>query len=91
MREHAETLSQNRAEIIVVNGTQTASVLLGETRELPVVFVAGFRSDASGLVTGLARPGGNVTGFYTNEDALVGKWLGLLKETVPQVANMAVV
>ena len=39
----------------------------------------------------MARPGGNVTGFYTNEDSLVGKWLGLLKETVPAVANVAVV
>ena len=91
MREHAQDLIAKSSEIIVVNGTQTASVLLGETRELPVVFVQVSDPIASGLVTGLARPGGNVTGFYTNEDALVGKWLGLLKETVPQVANVAVV
>ena len=91
MREHARDLIAKSSEIIVVNGTQTASVLLGETRDLPVVFVQVSDPIASGLVTGLARPGGNVTGFYTNEDALVGKWLGLLKETVPQVANVAVV
>ena len=46
---------------------------------------------ASGLVTSLSHPGGNVTGFYTNEDSLVGKWLELLKETVPGVTNAAVV
>ena len=79
------------SDIIVVNGTQTASVLLGETRDVPVVFVQVSDPIASGLVTSLSRPGGNVTGFYTNEDLLVGKWLELLKETVPGVTNVAVV
>ena len=66
-------------------------MLLGETRNIPVVFVQVSDPIGSGLVTGLARPGGNVTGFYTNEDALVGKWLELLKETAPSVSNVAVV
>jgi putative ABC transport system substrate-binding protein len=91
MRAHAQDLIGKSSDIIVVNGTQTASVLLGETRSLPVVFVQVSDPIASGLVTGLAHPGGNVTGFYTNEDALVGKWLELLKETVPDVANVAAV
>jgi putative ABC transport system substrate-binding protein len=91
MRAHAQDLIGKSSDIILVNGTQTASVLLGETRSLPVVFVQVSDPIASGLVTGLAHPGGNVTGFYTNEDALVGKWLELLKETVPNVENVAVV
>jgi ABC-type uncharacterized transport system substrate-binding protein len=91
MRAHAQDLISKSSDIIVVNGTQTASVLLGETRSLPVVFVQVSDPIASGLVTGLARPGGNVTGFYLNEDALVGKWLELLKETVQDVANVAAV
>ena len=36
MRAHAQDLIAKSSEIIVVNGTQTASVLLGETRDLPV-------------------------------------------------------
>jgi putative tryptophan/tyrosine transport system substrate-binding protein len=91
MRAHAQDLISKSSDIIVVNGTQTASVLLGETRSLPVVFVQVSDPITSGLVTELARPGGNVTGFYTNEDALVGKWLELLKETAPDVADVAVV
>jgi putative tryptophan/tyrosine transport system substrate-binding protein len=91
MRAHAQDLINKSSDIIVVNGTQTASVLLGETRSLPVVFVQVSDPIASGLVTGLARPGGNVTGFYLNEDALVGKWLELLKETVQDVTNVAAI
>jgi putative tryptophan/tyrosine transport system substrate-binding protein len=91
MRAHAQDLINKSSDIIVVNGTQTASVLLGETRSLPVVFVQVSDPIASGLVTRLARPGGNVTGFYLNEDALVGKWLELLKETVQDVTNVAAI
>jgi putative ABC transport system substrate-binding protein len=91
MRAHAQDLISKASDVIIVNGTQATSILLGETRDLPVVFVQVSDPIASGLVTRLARPGGNVTGFYTNEDALVGKWLELLKETVPGVMNVAVV
>ena len=39
----------------------------------------------SGLITSMARPGGNVTGFVIFEYALAAKWLELLKEIAPSV------
>jgi hypothetical protein len=41
----------------------------------------------SGLVTSLARPGANVTGFTNFEPAIGGKWLELLKEIAPGVTR----
>jgi putative tryptophan/tyrosine transport system substrate-binding protein len=43
-----------------------------------------------GLVASLARPGGNATGFATQNDELPGKWMELVKETLPKVSRVAV-
>jgi len=59
------------------------------TRTIPIVFVAG-DPVGSGLVTSLARPGGNVTGLSNLAAELIGKRLELLKQTVPGVDRVAV-
>ena len=43
-----------------------------------------------GLVTSLARPGGNVTGFSNDQEETVGKRLQLLKTVVPGARRIAV-
>jgi putative ABC transport system substrate-binding protein len=43
----------------------------------------------SGLVASLARPGGNITGLTNIAPELSGKWLELLKETVPNLSRVA--
>jgi putative ABC transport system substrate-binding protein len=43
-----------------------------------------------GLVASLARPGGNATGFATQNHELPGKWMELVKEAVPHVTRVAV-
>jgi hypothetical protein len=42
------------------------------------------------FVDSLSRPGGNITGFSSFEYAMGGKWLGTLKEMVPNIARVAV-
>jgi putative ABC transport system substrate-binding protein len=44
----------------------------------------------SGFVASLARPGGNITGFTTDNSAQGGKWVELLKEIAPQTLRIAV-
>jgi ABC-type uncharacterized transport system substrate-binding protein len=61
------------------------------TRTLPIVFAAAADPVASGLVSSLARPGGNVTGFTAYEFSMSGKWLELLKEIAPRVTRVAVI
>jgi ABC-type uncharacterized transport system substrate-binding protein len=60
------------------------------TRTLPIVFAAVTDPVASGLVTSLARPGGNVTGTSILSAELVGKRLELLTQAVPGVGRVAV-
>ena len=61
------------------------------TGTIPIVMATGADPVGLGLVASLARPGGNVTGlsFSVGTD-IVGKWLELLKETVPKVRRVAV-
>ena len=57
---------------------------------IPIVFTQVFDAVGGGLVAGLARPGGNVTGFQNFEPAMGGKWLGVLKEAAPNLNRVAV-
>jgi putative tryptophan/tyrosine transport system substrate-binding protein len=50
-------------------------------------------SDPEGapVVTNLARPSGNITGFANFEPAMGGKWLQILKELAPHLTRIAVI
>src|SRR6266536_2142261 len=61
-----------------------------ETRTIPIVFVGASDPVGAGYVASFARPGGNITGFTLYEPSFVGKWLGVLKETAPPVARVAI-
>jgi putative ABC transport system substrate-binding protein len=56
--------------------------LLRETASIPVVFAFG-DPIATGLIPSMAHPGGNVTGFMSDEPGIATKWLQLLKDFVP--------
>jgi ABC-type uncharacterized transport system substrate-binding protein len=59
------------------------------TRTIPIVIVTSDDPTALGLAASLARPGGNVTGFWTEGDeALIGKQLDLLKHAVPGISRV---
>jgi ABC-type uncharacterized transport system substrate-binding protein len=59
------------------------------TRTIPIVIVTSDDPPALGLAASLARPGGNVTGFWTEGDeALIGKQLDLLKHAVPGISRV---
>jgi putative tryptophan/tyrosine transport system substrate-binding protein len=60
------------------------------TRSVPIVFAGLFDPVGAGLVTSLARPGGNTTGFASFEYSLSIKWLELLKQVAPRVTRVAV-
>jgi putative tryptophan/tyrosine transport system substrate-binding protein len=59
------------------------------TRTIPIVFVQVSDPEGSGFVAGLARPGGNTTGFENFQPAMGGKWLGVLKEAAPNLSRAA--
>src|SRR6266705_2528974 len=75
--------------IVTAAGTHAALVAQQATRALPIVFIAVGDPVTSGLVTSLARPGGNVTGLSLLFPELVGKCLEQLKQAVPGVSRVA--
>jgi putative tryptophan/tyrosine transport system substrate-binding protein len=57
---------------------------------IPVVFVNVAEPVASGIVTRLDRPSGNITGFGILEASMGGKWLELLSEIAPGLKRAAI-
>jgi ABC-type uncharacterized transport system substrate-binding protein len=80
-----------KVDVIVTDGGTVAAVAAQQaTRTVPIVFAGVGDPVTSGLVTNLARPGGNVTGLSTLTAELVGKRLELLTQAVPGVGQVAV-
>jgi putative ABC transport system substrate-binding protein len=59
------------------------------TSTIPIVFAYGGDPVSDGLVASLNRPGGNVTGATFIGTALTSKKMGLLREILPQVSDVA--
>jgi len=79
-----------KVDVIVVPGLLHVLAAKQATRTLPIVFAAVADPVTDGLVTSLARPGGNVTGLSGLAPELVGKRLELLTQAVPGVTRVAV-
>src|SRR5262245_39586697 len=79
-----------KADLIVVTTTPAAKAAKNATQRLPIVMVPLGDPVATGLVTSLARPGGNVTGLTFMASGLAAKRLALLKEAVPRVSRVLV-
>ena len=86
----AELVALKVDVIVTGGGTPTALAAKQATRILPIVFSTATDPVTDGLVTSLARPGGNVTGLSNLAPELVGKCLEQLKEAVPEVSLVAV-
>jgi putative ABC transport system substrate-binding protein len=91
MRSHALELVANRPEVILAEGTSVLAALREATRSIPIVFLGVSDPEGAGIVTNLAHPGGNITGFANFEPAMGGKWFQTLKEIAPQLTRIAVV
>jgi putative ABC transport system substrate-binding protein len=89
-RRYAAELVALSPDILLANGASTLGPLQQVTRTLPIVFVNTTDPVGGGYVEGLARPGGNATGFMTFEYSMTGKWPELLKQVAPSVRRMAV-
>jgi putative ABC transport system substrate-binding protein len=78
------------AVIVAHGGVPPAQAAQLATKAIPIVFAGPADPVAAGLVSSLARPGGNITGPTLMSDQLTGKGLELLREVVPDVTRVAV-
>ena len=89
-RKHAAELVALAPDVILAHSSAALAPLLQVTRTVPIVFTVVADPVGAGYVEGLARPGGNATGFTNFEYGIAGKWLELLKEIAPGVTRVAV-
>ena len=85
----AAELVHRNVDVIVASGTPAVLPARNATSTVPVVFVAAIDPVATGVVTSLARPGGNVTGLTAVFSDLIGKRLEILKELLPSLKRVA--
>jgi ABC-type uncharacterized transport system substrate-binding protein len=78
-----------RPDAIIVGGTPLIA-LHKATQTMPIVFASIYDPVGNGVVTNLAHPGGNVTGFPQPDTPVIGKELELLKEIAPQITRIVV-
>ena len=89
-RKYAAELIALGPDVVLASTTPAVLQLQQASRTVPIVFVSVIDPVGSGLITSMARPGGNITGFVAFEYALAVKWLELLKEIAPDVKRAAV-
>jgi putative ABC transport system substrate-binding protein len=90
-RALARELIGLKPDLFVASTNQVVSILMQETRTIPIVFVFIGDPIGSGYAATIARPGANLTGFSNFEAPIGGKWLEMLKEIAPTTKRIGFV
>ena len=85
----AREVVDRKPDVIVAIGDAIAQAARAANDTIPIVW-GGADPIRAGLVTSLARPGGNITGVTVREESEIwGKRLQILKEAVPSASRVA--
>jgi putative ABC transport system substrate-binding protein len=90
LSELATELARLKMDVLIAPGTPAALAAKRATTTIPIVFAGVADAVGAGLVTNLARPGGNITGLTSISAELGGKRLELLKKLAPRASRVAV-
>ena len=85
----ASELITLQPNVILTWGTPAAFAAKQATSTLPIVMGSVGTLD-TGVVRNLAHPGGNITGFSSQNVEISGKHIGLLKDLLPGITRVAV-
>ena len=89
LRDALAELIRLKVDVLLASGTSSVLLTRDAADTIPVVFVAAVDPVAMGLVPGLARPTGTITGITTVAEELNGKRLQLLQRLIPNLATVA--
>ena len=90
LKEFAADLVRQHVDVIVTIGTPAGIAAKQATRTIPIVFGAISDPVGVGLVTSLARPGGNATGNSLMAPELSAKRLEILRTLAPGISRFAI-
>ena len=89
LSEIAAAFVSRKVDVVVAIGATAARAAKDATTEVPIVFAGVVNPVATGLLTNLAQPEGNLTGATTFDSQQAGKQLEILKEAIPGLARVA--
>jgi ABC transporter substrate binding protein len=80
-----------KVDILLAQGSAVTAAAKHKATTTPVVTVSA-DPVGSGFVQSLARPGGNITGLsFALGENFSGKWLQLVRETVPKASHVGII
>lgn len=86
----AEELVRSKVDIIVASLTPAVVAARRATSDIPIVMAPAGDPVATGLISSLARPGGNITGVSATAAELSSKNLELIRDILPGARDIAV-
>jgi putative ABC transport system substrate-binding protein len=89
-RGAVQGFAQRKAKALFVIGSELVRLVRGISTEIPIVFLTPGDPVASGLVSSLAHPGGNMTGMTFEYPELAGKRIQLLTEIAPRARRILI-
>jgi ABC-type uncharacterized transport system substrate-binding protein len=89
-KEIAAEFVRLKVDVIVTSGTTNIEAVKRVASSTPIIFAVAGDPVGTGLVTSLARPGGNATGMSLQTTDILGKRLELLREVLPQAGELAI-
>ena len=90
LRELADELVRLKVDIIVASQTPAVTAARQATTEIPIVMAPAGDPVGTGLISSLARPGGNITGLSSTTAELGAKTLELIRDVLPSTRRVAV-
>ena len=76
-------------DVIVGNSTPVLAALRQATSSIPIIFAGLNDPVGQGFISSLAHPGGNITGFTLIDFPMIGKWLDMLRDAIPDMSRVA--
>jgi putative ABC transport system substrate-binding protein len=86
----AGELIGQKVDVIVAGSGQSAGAAHRATKTVPIVLAGVANAVGAGLVASLAKPGGNITGYTSQQDEALGKLIGILHEVVPGARRIGI-
>jgi putative tryptophan/tyrosine transport system substrate-binding protein len=88
--EIAAEFARLKVDVILTHNTPPVLAAKKATSTIPIVFATAGDPIGTGVVTSLARPGGNVTGLSSQQPDTASKRLELLREIIPSLHELAI-